>query len=58
MSNLIEEELLKLKTNLQKGLDDNDEVLCFDILNVLCNTTVTLGIFIIINIDNNINIYH
>lgn len=44
MSNIIEEELLKLKTNLQKALDDNDEVLCYDILNVLCKTTVTLGI--------------
>jgi|LauGreSBDMM110SN_4_FD.fasta_scaffold542612_1 hypothetical protein len=43
MSNIIEEELLKLKTKLQKALDDNDETLCADIIVVLSNTTVTLG---------------
>ena len=43
MSNIIEEELLKLKTKLQKALDDNDETLCADIIDVLSNTTVTLG---------------
>ena len=42
---LIEGELLKLKNNLQKALDDNDELLCCDILNVLNTTTVTLGIY-------------
>ena len=43
MSNIIEEELLKLKTKLQKALDDNDETLCADIIDVLSSTTVTLG---------------
>jgi|LauGreStaDraftv2_3_1035109.scaffolds.fasta_scaffold76725_2 hypothetical protein len=49
------EELLKLNNKLQKALDDNDEILCCDIINVLCDTNVTLGIYYYANLNIYVN---